>query len=103
MVIDVNEHSLSELKQIRRTVDAAIATYEDRKLSELRSQLEEAARAKGFSLNDVIGGKKTRAKATPKYRNPADTEQTWSGRGRTPIWVQEALSRGATMDDLAIR
>lgn len=103
MVFDVSGHSLTELKQIRRTVDAAISNYEERKLSELRAELENAARAKGFSLNDVIGGKKTRAKATPKYRNPQDHEQTWSGRGRTPHWVQDALDDGMTMDDLSIK
>lgn len=103
MVFDVSGHTLTELKQIRRTVDAAISNYEERKLAELRSELENAARAKGFSLNDVIGGKKTRAKATPKFRNPRNPGQTWSGRGRTPLWVQEALDGGMTMDDLSIK
>jgi DNA-binding protein H-NS len=37
--------------------------------------------------------KKTR-KVAPKYRNPADAGQTWSGRGRTPLWVKELQAVG---------
>ncbi|WP_425415751.1 H-NS family nucleoid-associated regulatory protein [Paracoccus chinensis] len=27
-------------------------------------------------------------------------EQTWSGRGRRPQWINEALEAGRTLDDL---
>jgi DNA-binding protein H-NS len=33
-------------------------------------------------------------KVAPKYRNPAHPEQTWTGRGRTPLWVQELQNAG---------
>ena len=36
----------------------------------------------------------------PKYRNPDDPSQTWSGRGRRPRWVTQALEGGRTLDDL---
>ena len=26
----------------------------------------------------------------PKYRNPKDPSQTWTGRGRRPTWIVEA-------------
>jgi DNA-binding protein H-NS len=38
----------------------------------------------------------------PKYRNPGDASQTWTGRGRQPAWVAEALAGGARLEDLAI-
>lgn len=28
-------------------------------------------------------------KVAPKYRNPTNPEQTWTGRGKAPLWVQE--------------
>jgi DNA-binding protein H-NS len=33
--------------------------------------------------------KKKRVKSSrpPKYRNPANPEQTWTGRGKAPAWV----------------
>ena len=36
-----------------------------------------------------------RGKVAPKYRNPANAEQTWTGRGRMPLWVQELNKTGA--------
>jgi DNA-binding protein H-NS len=38
----------------------------------------------------------------PVYRNPSNSAETWSGRGRQPKWVREALARGARLEDLAI-
>ncbi|HRM75876.1 MAG TPA: H-NS histone family protein, partial [Paracoccus sp. (in: a-proteobacteria)] len=37
-----------------------------------------------------------------KYANPADPEQTWTGRGRKPRWVQEALGAGQKLESLEI-
>ena len=36
----------------------------------------------------------------PKYSNPEDPSQKWSGRGRRPRWVTQAIEAGRTLDDL---
>jgi DNA-binding protein H-NS len=41
-------------------------------------------------------------KVAPKYRNPANKSETWTGRGRQPKWVAAALKSGQKIDDLAI-
>jgi len=33
-------------------------------------------------------------KIAPKYRNPKDKEQTWTGRGRMPLWAAELHAAG---------
>ena len=33
-------------------------------------------------------------KVAPKYRNPSNAEQTWTGRGVSPTWVQELKTAG---------
>jgi DNA-binding protein H-NS len=38
----------------------------------------------------------------PKYRNPARPSETWSGRGKPPLWVGAHLRLGKTVDDLLI-
>lgn len=35
-----------------------------------------------------------RAKVAPKYRNPANPEQTWTGRGKSPQWVAALRAEG---------
>src|SRR4051794_12275797 len=34
----------------------------------------------------------SRGKVAPKYRNPDNPAETWTGRGRQPRWVQAALA-----------
>lgn len=102
--MDLDALSLSELKSLRARVDRAIATYEDRKKKEALAELEEVARKMGFTLAELTplqAGKKRKA-AVAKYANPADPSQTWTGRGRKPHWVQEAIAAGKTMEDLLV-
>lgn len=37
----------------------------------------------------------------PKYRNPS-TGETWSGRGRTPVWMTKAIEQGQKKEDFLI-
>ena len=38
----------------------------------------------------------------PKYRNPSSGE-TWTGRGRQPVWVREFVDNGGSLDALLIK
>ncbi|HEX9857929.1 MAG TPA: H-NS histone family protein [Paracoccaceae bacterium] len=103
-MIDLNKLSLKELKDLQSQVAKAIASFEDRKKKEALAELEEKARALGFSLAELTGTAVTRkrAPATAKYANPANHSETWSGRGRKPRWFEAALKEGKTPQDLAI-
>ena len=95
--------SLDELKRLKKDLDKAIANYDDRRKAEARRALEEKAREYGFSLSELADVKTTkRAALAPKYRNPSNPEQTWSGRGRQPSWFREAIVAGTEPDDLKI-
>jgi DNA-binding protein H-NS len=37
------------------------------------------------------------------YRHPENADQTWSGRGRQPDWMKEALAAGKSKDDFLIK
>ena len=38
----------------------------------------------------------------PKFRNPDDPAETWSGRGRKPRWFTEKLRLGKRLEELKI-
>jgi DNA-binding protein H-NS len=38
----------------------------------------------------------------PKFANPDDPSQVWSGRGKQPQWVKEKLASGLALEDLSI-
>ncbi len=104
MDVNLNDLSLKDLKDLQSQVAKAIASFEDRRKKEAVAQLEENARAMGFSLSELIGvtGPKKRAPAVAKYANPANAAETWSGRGRKPRWFDAALKSGAKPEDMAI-
>jgi DNA-binding protein H-NS len=38
----------------------------------------------------------------PKYRNPDEPSETWSGRGKQPRWLTKALKTGHTIEEFVI-
>lgn len=104
MNIDLEKMSLKDLKSLQTQVAKQIEGYEERKKRDALRELEDRAKALGFSLNELVDAKpaRKRAPARPKYANPADRSQTWTGRGRKPRWVEAALKSGRSLDDLAI-
>ena len=104
MDINLNDVSLKELKDLQVQVSKAISSFEDRKKKDAIAELEEMARAKGFTLAELTGATivRKRAPAMAKFANPADKSDTWSGRGRKPRWYEAALKNGMSQADLSI-
>lgn len=102
--MDIDNLSLKELKDLQSKVAKAISGYEDRQKKDALAKLEEKAREMGFSLAELTGvsGKKKRSVSAPKYANPANPADTWTGRGRKPKWMLDALAAGKSPEDLAI-
>ena len=42
-------------------------------------------------------------KVAPKYYNPLQPTETWSGRGKQPRWLVAALQSGHTLEEFRIR
>jgi DNA-binding protein H-NS len=102
MSLDLESMSRDELKKLIVDAQKALKTVDTRRRSEAKRAAEQAAKEYGFSLEEILnaGGKST--KGMPKYANPADPSQTWTGRGRKPNWVIEAIEAGKSIDDMAI-
>jgi len=105
MDVNLNNMSLKDLRDLQSQVTKAVASFEDRKKKAAIAELEEKARAMGYSFAELSGAPTTmrkRSPAVPKYSNPAHAADTWSGRGRKPQWFVAALNAGKTPDDLLI-
>ena len=103
-MFDLNALALKELKDLQAQVAKAIAGYEDRRKKEALAELEDKAREMGFSLAELTGvsAARKRAPAAPKYANPQDPADTWSGRGRKPRWFEAALQAGKKPEDMSL-
>lgn len=102
--------SVEELEALRDEAAKRIKDVRAKKLEEAFARVDELAKSLGLSrdqLADHYGyGTPTtsgrRRAAVQKYSNPADSNQTWSGRGRKPSWVQAHLDGGGTLAELGI-
>lgn len=60
-----------------------------------------AATKRGARKKTTRGRKGRRGRKTvnpPKYRNPANPAQTWTGHGKRPQWFTDAQKRGKEKD-----
>jgi DNA-binding protein H-NS len=57
-----------------------------------------------FKLGRVNGSRQRRKYplVLPKFQNPSDPGETWSGRGKRPRWLVAALKAGSKIEDFAI-
>lgn len=103
--MDLDALSLQELKDLQDKISIAIIDFEKRRKADALDELKALAQAKGFSLDELVDGtkrKKVRAPVAPKYADPANPSNTWTGRGRKPKWMVEALANGGLPEDFAI-
>ncbi len=99
---DLSKLSLDDLKAMKKDVEKAIKDFAKRKRSEAMKEIQAVAKKHGISMDDIVGGKGKKAKAAPKYANPANASETWSGRGRQPAWYKEALKAGKKPETMEI-
>lgn len=112
MKIDLKSMSRKELEKLQADVEKALAKVSQRELKAAREAAAKAAAAHGFSLADITNGvAEVKTKATkkapkvasaPKYKNPHDHSQTWTGKGRQPDWFKTAIAAGKSPDTMAI-
>ncbi len=104
--IDLEKHSVAELKELIVNAEKAIEKKAREELKKAKAAAAEAVKKFGFTLDEVTGSKPaakaSKAKSKPKYANPDDATQTWSGRGRQPAWYKKAIDGGKKPEDMLL-
>ena len=99
----LDKMSYAELLKLQKRIEAAIAEKRVEDAATTKDQLRAMAEKAGFTLDDLFGKRgPKKGSAGVKYRNPKDTSQTWTGRGRKPNWLVDALKKGAKIDAFAV-
>lgn len=102
MSVDLETMSPDDLKTLISDAQKALKTVDARRKAEAKRAAEMAAKEYGFSLDEILSASVKGSKGVAKYANPADPSQTWTGRGRKPNWLLDALKAGKSIDDMAI-
>ena len=126
----INGLSARELKALIRTAQKQQELVSKRPaVTKVRAQINKILRESGYSIAELYGvdvpapaprgrkpgkvakkaagtkatkkGKKTGVVA-PKYRDPADANNQWTGRGKPPRWMAAYLAKGRKKEDFLI-
>ena len=112
MKTELKTMTRKELEKLKADVDKALTKIAETDKKAALAAAEKAAAAHGFSLAEITGGvvqskpRKTKTgpktQSAPKYKNPENAEQTWTGKGRKPDWFKAAIAAGTTPDAMEI-
>ena len=107
MAVDIKNLNHNQLNDLINKAQERQTELRKEKVVKLREKVHAMIKAEGYSFDDIFGGSRGKAKRStgtvaPKYRNPGNAEQTWSGRGKRPRWFNDALAAGKKEKDLAI-
>lgn len=103
--MNVEQLSNEELRELQKKIEQQLKVRQQTERASAIEEIYGIAHRLGMTLNDLIGKggiKPAKAKVAVQYRNPSDASQEWTGRGRQPKWVKEALEVGKSLDSLRV-
>src|SRR5699024_3805828 len=90
MAVDISNLNQKQLNDLINKAETRKQTIRKDKIAKLRKKINDMIKAEGYTFEDVFGTRrKTRrstGKVPPKYFNPSNPSETWSGRGKRPRW-----------------
>lgn len=107
MSVDLNNLNQKQLNDVINQAENKKKEIRQQRIADLRKRVNDMIKAEGYSFEDVFGSRRKNNRSTgkvpPKYFNPKNPEQTWSGRGKRPHWFNDALNQGKQKDDMLIK
>jgi len=110
----LEHYSLAELTQLINAAERRRKELAKRRpAAQIRRELALIAARDGYTIEQLLGAtasqqlpakRRTRklGKVAPKYRDPDNRRNTWSGRGSQPRWLAEKVKRGHSAADFLI-
>src|SRR6478752_9785031 len=100
--------SVDELWQLHEELSQILCirlTSEKRELEKRLAQLRREKEMRQPESADARSAPRERRKyprVFPKYQNPNEPSETWSGRGKQPRWLAAALKTGHKIEEFMI-
>lgn len=108
---DFDAMSIDEMWQLHEEISRILSvrlTSEKRELEKRLAQLRRDRETRQVdpsdapSLNEAPRERRKYPRVFPKYRNPNEHSETWSGRGKQPRWLVAALKNGHKIEEFVI-
>lgn len=105
--LNLDAMSVDEMWELHEEVSQALSVRLTSEKRKLEKRLEQLRREKEtLQPTDVKSGapreRRKYPRVVPKYRNPNEPSETWSGRGKQPRWLAAALKKGKKIEEFVI-
>lgn len=116
--MQITHLNLDQLKKLSTQIHKEIAKRNTHVRQSLLKRMEKLASEHGLSLSDLVGVPKPavqkvrrqqaqksqpKQKLPPKYWNPLNPKEGWSGHARRPQWVRNWLENGGQLEELLMK
>lgn len=105
---EINSLNSSQLEALIAKAEARLVELDGERIASVRDQIRDTLAKEGLSLNDLFPtrGRSTKAskgsKVAIKYRDPKNPANAWSGRGKRPNWLREAIEAGKKLESFLV-
>lgn len=108
MAIDISKLNETQLTRLMSRIQARLGELQLQKVARVRDKVMAMITSEGLDYAELmehttVARRKKRSKVKPKYRNPKNPGETWSGRGRQPRWFAAAIKAGKKESSLLIK
>jgi DNA-binding protein H-NS len=108
MSVNLSKMTIPQLHELIAEAKTRIEEVKVEAREETRSKVMSLIGEAGFTVEEMFGGKRARGAggkkfvSAIKYRNPKNPKQEWTGKGRPPQWLVDAVASGKTREDFAV-
>lgn len=93
--------NLNELLEAQKQLQEKLQAEKDNAIAEIAERMK----VMGISIADIQGffnHTKPVSSSKPKYRNPDNPDETWTGKGKPPNWFKTAIEKGIEKESMLI-
>ena len=93
--------SLDELLEAQKQLQEKLQAEKHNAIAEIAERMK----LMGISIADIQGffnHTKPVSSSKPKYRNPDNPDETWTGKGKPPNWFKTAIKKGKEKESMLI-
>jgi DNA-binding protein H-NS len=112
MKLNLDAMMVDELWQLHAEISRVLSdrlTSQKRELEKQLAQLSPGRQVEPSDQPQALSSKglahaprRKYPRVFPKFRNPQDPSETWSGRGKQPRWLSAALETGRKIEEFVI-
>jgi DNA-binding protein H-NS len=99
---DLECRPVDELWDFYEEVSAQLTSRLIAKKDLLENRLKQLSHRFQVEVRRGKSGRRPYPKVAPKFRNPDEPSQTWTGRGKQPRWLAAQLRSGRRIEDFRI-